>query len=218
MISTSEARDILGKDLIGLEDLLVVAKEMGFSRNMLTKCKVPAIPFSTSDLRKAKGKYILMLVFNRLADGRLITINGLRKRFGVDPGKKEPCFYNQDWYLREGFAKAGIKKTQWALIRKDLISSSRAQSPQKWADKITLPCAVITAYAFFVYWFYSAGRCLWKQDYIWCSDLDHNGDRVYVGRYKDPSGLNKNGFEVHRHLSIKNNYGVADIFTYSKEG
>ena len=43
--------------------------------------------------------------------------------------------------------------------------------------------------------------------FIWCNDVDANGDRIYVGRYFDPLGISKNGFSVHRQLRIKNNYG-----------
>lgn len=52
------------------------------------------------------------------------------------------------------------------------------------------------------------GEKLWDNDYIWCSDTYNNGDQIYVGRYTDLSGLNADGFEIHRHLKIKNNYGV----------
>ena len=48
-----------------------------------------------------------------------------------------------------------------------------------------------------------------NNDYVWCSDVDDKGDQIYVGRYTDASGLNADGFEIHRHLRIKQNYGVV---------
>ena len=38
-----------------------------------------------------------------------------------------------------------------------------------------------------------------------------NSDQIYVGRYIDPIKINKNGFSIHRHLKIKNNYGISNI-------
>ena len=52
---------------------------------------------------------------------------------------------------------------------------------------------------------------LWRHDFIWCDDSDHNGDRIYTGRYIDPNGINKNGFNIHRHLSIRPCYGAAPV-------
>ena len=49
---------------------------------------------------------------------------------------------------------------------------------------------------------------LWNYDYVWCKDRDNTGDQIYVGRYTDPDGINADGFEIHRHLSIKKSYGA----------
>jgi len=62
-----------------------------------------------------------------------------------------------------------------------------------------------------VYYFHTQGGLLWKSDFIWCSDKDKNGDQIYVGRYRDPLGVNKNGFNIHRHLKIRNYYGLAPV-------
>lgn len=205
------ARNILKEDFIGIDELVRIARNIGLCKRLLESSPVPRIPFSANLLKKAKGRYILLLMFPFSVDGSLITVNSLRKKFGVG-GKKGPFFYNQDWYLCEPFANKGTRKAQWLLVRKQLIPASRARQPKRWADKSLLPSALACAYTFFVYWFHSKGKCLWEHDYLWCSDLDHNGDRVYVGRYVDPAGINRDGFEIHRHLSIKDNYGVVDIF------
>lgn len=44
---------------------------------------------------------------------------------------------------------------------------------------------------------------LWYHDFVWCEDLDHNGDRIYVAKYHDVDVINKNGFRIHRHLALR---------------
>ena len=52
------------------------------------------------------------------------------------------------------------------------------------------------------------GFMLFENDYVWTSDKDVNGDIIYVAKYKDLLCVVKNGFEIHRHLSLKNNYST----------
>lgn len=54
------------------------------------------------------------------------------------------------------------------------------------------------------------GEKLWYHDFVWCSDVDHNGDRIYVGKYNDIDGVNKDGFSIHRHLALRLCYGCID--------
>ena len=97
----------------------------------------------------------------------------------------------------------------WHLIRKDVMESSRAVQP---ADLLKTGCsfppAVLCAWVFFA-WYFARNRFLWWHDFVWCSDTDHNGDRVYVGKYHDIDGVNKNGFSVHRHLALRSCYGAV---------
>jgi hypothetical protein len=78
--------------------------------------------------------------------------------------------------------------------------------PESLLVAYTFPPAVLCAFAFFVNWFYNS-ECVWEHDFVWCKDVDHNNDRIYVGKYRDTNGLNKNGFSIHRHLAIKSWYG-----------
>ncbi len=141
-----------------------------------------------------------------------ITLNQLRKQFGVDPAAGEPCFYNQDWYLKEDFAAKEATDGQWHVLPKKVREEWRAKQPEEIEAELTsterFPTAVTAAFAFFAYWFV-AGERLWEHDFIWCSDRDHNSDRIYVGCYKDPAGVNKNGFNIHRHLSLRSSYSAA---------
>ena len=74
--------------------------------------------------------------------------------------------------------------------------------------KEKFPSAILTSFVFFSYYLLSR-ELLWKNDFTWCSDLDNNGDQIYTGRYIDPKGINKNGFNIHRHLSIRSYHGAT---------
>ena len=60
-------------------------------------------------------------------------------------------------------------------------------------------------------YFYTNRKILWPYDFIWCSDFDHNGDRIYVGKYHDIDGVNKDGFSIHRHLALRICYASINI-------
>ena len=83
-------------------------------------------------------------------------------------------FYTQTWYLAEPFAQRPYKG-QYEL----------GIEPQP---------AVVLAKAFVDSAL--AGTILWGDSYHWTSDVDHNQDRVYVGRSVEYGGL-----QIHRHLT-----------------
>lgn len=147
-----------------------------------------------------------------------ITINQLREDFGIDPAISEPCFYNQDWYLKEGFASTTATDGEWHVLPKNVRDEWRAKRPEDIESELAsterLPTAVTAAFTFFAYWHHTGGEKLWKHDFLWCSDRDHNGDRIYVGRYEDPDGINKNGFNIHRHLALRPSYSAAPEIEY----
>lgn len=62
---------------------------------------------------------------------------------------------------------------------------------------------------FFAY-YHVRKELLWYHDFIWCHDIDHNGDRIYIGKYHDVDGVNKNGFSIHRHLALRNCYAAIE--------
>ena len=169
---------------------------------------VPAVPFSAEELEARKDDYLLVLGVSSFSDGTPVTIRNLRKRFGMDPGRSEPCFYNQDWYEKEAFIDIPMEDG-WFLIRRNVYEDSRAVQPAELMKEHAFPPAVRCAYAFFAAWF-ALGIRLWEHDFVWCSDTDHNGDRIYVGKYHDIDGVNRNGFSVHRHLALRPCYGCID--------
>lgn len=188
----------MGKNFIGPDELSVVSGKLGIraSKNL------PEMPFSKELLKKVKNDAVLIL-------GVPATINGMRDHFGLD-SKRKPCFYNQDWYLKERFANNKLK-LGWYLISKHVDPKSRAKRPQdiKQTKKSSFPSAALCTFTFFAYYFHTKGEVLWPHDFIWCSDKDKNGDQIYVGRYTDPLGISKNGFNIHRYLQIRSWHGLA---------
>jgi len=165
----------------------------------------PDPPFSEEIQRRYANTHILIFT-PRIP---WITLTGLREKFGTDP-VREPCMYNQDWYLKEDFANTP-PDGKWHLLRKEVLEELRAKRPEDIESSFTeeiFPSAISTALTFFA-WHALTGEVLWKHDFLWCSDRDHNGDRIYVGRYEDPTCVNKNGFNVHRHLSLRPAYSAA---------
>ena len=100
---------------------------------------------------------------------------------------------------------------KWYLIRKKILSETRGVSPDQIKIEINknerFPKAILAAYTFFLNYILNNGELLWRNDFLWCEDRDHNEDIIYVGRYEDPTGINKKGFNIHRHLNIKTSYG-----------
>jgi len=202
--SLEEAKAIFGKNFIGLKEIAKYSAEMGIR----IPIQIPEIPYNLAQLNAHSKNYLLVLGTSEMTDGEPLSLISLRTRFGIYFNKAEPCFYNQDWYMNEFFIKKPLT-VQWYMLRKNVIEESRAKSPDLISQDFKLPFAVECAYAFFLYYF-STGEYLWKHDFVWCKDTDHNNDRIYVGRYLDISGLNNNGFSIHRHLALRQCYGFID--------
>lgn len=203
LISELQAREIMGKGLIGAHEI----NSTGLFKE-IEETFIPKIPFSVRELEKKKDDYLLILGVDKLLSGEQVTIRNLLKIFGKDPNTKEPCFYNQDWYEKEDFIDIPMKN-EWFIIRKEVFEDSRAIQPGELLKKYQFPLAITCTYAFFVSWL-CFGLKLWYHDFVWCSDTDHNGDRIYVGKYNDIDGVNKNGFSIHRHLALRQCYACIE--------
>ncbi len=199
----------MSKNFIGAEELTSIASKMNLSVKALNEASIPYIPYSEQQLQQHKTTHLLILAVPFIENGASLNLMELRNFFGLNPDEKEPCFYNQDWYVKEEFVQKGFEDYQWFLIKKELIDDSRAKEINVETDLKNLPSALICAFSFFAYFFH-ANEYLWKNDFVWCSDTDANGDRIYVGRYFDSSGIAKNGFSIHRHLRLRNNYGCIN--------
>lgn len=209
--SITRAKEIMGKNFIGPDELFSIKDQLGISFQNVHN--IPTIPFPEDFLISLKDSAVLILAVPFYKDNSPLTILKLRKHFGWDPSISEPCFYNQDWYLKEPLANASPPKLNWYLLSKNLLEKSRGKAPdiieRIIPDKQKIPTAFLCSFVFFSYYIHTRGEILWKNDYLWCSDTDHYGDQIFVGRYIDPTGVNKKGFSIHRHLSIKACYGFA---------
>ena len=204
--SIKEAELIFGENFIGVKQLRSCSLLIGIK----VPDFIPDLPYSIDDLKLKSEDYILMLGSTQMTNGKHLSIKSLRNHFGLDPDKSEPCFYNQDWYLNEPFIHKTLEN-KWYLIRKNIFTESRSINPDSLLKQYKFPSAILCTVTFFLYWFI-VGKRLWEFDFIWCEDLDHNGDRIYVGKYRDIDGINKNGFSIHRHLKLRDFYGCVDVY------
>jgi hypothetical protein len=206
-----KVKQIFKKNFIGFEELNQISLKLGINIPNNIENNIPEIPYSEDVLLNLKDEYILVLGIPFYKDGSELTIVKLREHFGWNPDKYEPCFYNQDWYLKEEFANTSTIDLKWYLIKKEVNEETRSISPDIIINELDeqqyLPSALLTVYTFFVFALLESEENLWEHDYIWCSDVDHNGDRIYTGRYIDSTGINKRGFSIHRHLSLSKIYG-----------
>lgn len=199
-------KDLFGNSFIGPEQVDKLLARMGLPA--LSEQDVPEMNYPMDVLRDKADEYLLVMGFAGSKNNPLDIIK-FRDSFGIDPDKSEPCLYNQDWYLAEDFVRTTLEK-RWYLIKRDVYEDSRAVLPNDLIKrKLSFPSAVLCVYTFFAY-FFSYGEYLWYHDFIWCCDEDHNGDRIYVGKYHDIDGINKNGFSIHRHLALRNCYASTD--------
>jgi len=197
-------KQLFGHNLIGPDELKSLLAKLGWG----TDISVPELNYPEEQLKQCAKDYLLVMGVPEIG-GRPVTIRTLREAFGFDPDESEPCFYNQDWYMHEDFIDRTLQ-SRWYLVRKQVVESSRAVMPEQLMEnRYAFPSAILCAFAFFAYYFHY-GEHLWYHDFVWCSDTDHNGDRIYVGKYHDVDGVNKNGFSVHRHLALRQCYAAVN--------
>lgn len=205
----AQAQQLFGRNFIGLQELAGVAAKLPAKLPEVA----PEIPYAQQRLAPLAQDYLLLLGTSVMPNGKPLNLLSLREYYGVNPDTSEPCFYNQDWYLNEDFMTATLED-RWYLIKKNVIFETRAMSPLdimgEWPG-LHFPPAILCAYAFFACCLVRH-EYLWVHDFVWCNDVDHNGDRIYVGKYHDVDGVNKNGFSIHRHLALRTCYGAVDVY------
>lgn len=203
----AQAQQLFGKNFIGLQELAGIAAKFPVKLPEAA----PEIPCTPQELAPLAQDYLLLLGASAMPNGKPLNLLALREHCGINPDASEPCFYNQDWYLNEDFMTTTLED-RWYLIKKNVILATRAASPSDILIKMPelhFPSAILCAYAFFACYF-ARREYLWIHDFVWCDDADHNGDRIYVGKYHDVDGVNKNGFSIHRHLALRPCYGAVD--------
>lgn len=200
-----QAFSIMGENFIGPFELNNINEKMGCKNFVDT---FPLIDFSKEELIKSKETHLLILGNPFDLKGNPLNLMTLRDSLGINSQNSLPCFYNQDWYLAEPFMYESNINLKWYLIRKNVLSETRGKDPEMFMkNQRSFPSALLCAYVFFAQFLYNK-EILWENDFVWCNDLDSNGDQIYVGRYKDILGLSKDGFSIHRHLRIRDNYGA----------
>lgn len=193
----SEYKKKLGPNFIGPEEINASCEGfLHFSQEEYIKIPFSLDEISTNDL--------LILTKSTLKNKKSLTIANFKNAFENALNFSSVVFYNQDWYLNEKFYNENVLKLEWNIIPLAAPVQNRGIMPD---DEIvdSLPSAVLLVYTFFIYALINE-EVLWRHDYLWCSDVDNNNDKIYVGRYYDITELAKPGFSIHRHLSIKNNY------------
>ena len=198
--TVEEAKILFGKNFIGPESLINISEYLNFAVPQV----LPELEYSIKELEEHSEDYILILAVSNFNNGKPVNIIEFRKLIGVN-NDNDPSFYNQDWYLLEKFASNKLT-SGWYFVRKEIVDSTRSLSPELISVTRKFPPAILCVYTFFIYYF-THKVLLWENDYLWCLDKDANGDRVYVGRYRDILGINNDGFSIHRHLSLKYCYG-----------
>lgn len=98
-------------------------------------------------------------------------------------------FYAQTWYLDEPFLDR-----QWPPLLR--TSPSQVVDCAAVSDADRLPSASQLAFLYVC----DPHATVWGR-YLWCSDLDSLGQRIYVG-------ANGKGLEIHRHLHITSRWGI----------
>ena len=198
-------KQLFGEKFVGREELKPFFEAMGFQ-----DCDIDDVPINYNDEvleRAASEGYILILGVSHINENE-ISLRFIRDKFGVNPDDSEPCLYNQDWYMKEDFMDLTLDD-RWYLIKKEVFENSRAIMPNDLENRgLTFPSSILCGYTFFAYYF-ARQEYLWWHDFVWCCDTDHNGDRIYVGKYHDIDGVNKNGFSIHRHLALRNCYAAV---------
>jgi len=201
-----------GRNLILPDELNRISEKLGIAAILPESYGVPDIP---EIVMNHPDQYLVIPGVPFTQDNLPLTLARMRTVYGTDPEKSQPCFYNQDWYLNEAFATETTLEARWYILLKSVPEPTRARDPEDLLESLftgsAFPSAILTAYVFFAWYFLTGGEKLWDHDFLWCSDHDHHGDRIYTGRYTDPAGINRNGFNIHRHLKLREQYGAISV-------
>ena len=180
--STSQklAREIMGQKMFGVEEAI---KFFGVSPSKQQLAYLAEVPWTEEVLRSVKDTHLLVAVFQM----SILDIRGHVEGKGL--------FYSQDWYNKQSFAK-DRGEVGWQLVRKEPVKDSTSKT---WEEQQALlskdeetPKAQVMVYSVIGHYL-ATGEKLFPSIYVRCSDLDSDGDRVYVGRF-DSDGLRVDGY------------------------
>lgn len=108
-------------------------------------------------------------------------------------------FYSQSWYEGEDFAQVpanAFLDTRWG----------RPLAPPKFESSPHLRGQALPPAVMVIAWMLRAPlHDTWSR-YLWCSDVDAKGQRIYVGGVCAENGWK---IEIHRHLALTERWGVC---------
>ncbi len=175
--SQKRAREIMGKNFFGVEEAIQHFK-VNPSKQQLAA--LSEVPFTEAIFEECKNTHVLVAVFP-------LSILEIR---GKVPDNQR-LFNNQDSYNKEFFAKDNGEEAEWQLVLKTPINNS---TNKNWDEQQALlakneetPTARVMVYTIIGHYL-ATGERLFENVYIRCSNVDSDGDRVYVGDF-DSSGL-----------------------------
>ena len=103
-------------------------------------------------------------------------------------------FYSQSWFAREAFMRT-LPSDPLPIRPSRLVRLG--QVPK---SSTGLPRAVDLAHLFLAH----PDDAIWGS-WLWCSDVDSSGQRIYVGGVSSANGRR---FEIHRYLHLTMQFGV----------
>ncbi len=213
-IEFDEAREIFGKDFLGLE---AIQTTFGVELTPEELQEIENIPFTREDLEQAKQLgMMLVLRVPRLGEGkteRPLTIDSARELFakgdslGDPKEKKQKVFYGkkgESWYDGEKFATQDTPKLGWGLVMKSVLPDSLSKNwdqqeevLKKWAKDNNIDPALVKrrtpieiAYDTLIYYGENKESLL-ENRYDWTGVRSSVGHFVRVGGF-DSGGLHVN--------------------------
>ncbi len=131
-LTVERAQEIMGADFLGPE---AVEKTFGFLPEV-----IPALPFSESDLERAKElNQFLVLRVDQTTNGKPLAMKEINKMLEKQIKKegKGKILFNTDWYKNEEFFTKDTPKLSWALVSKAEIPGSTSKNYLQQTEQIS---------------------------------------------------------------------------------
>ncbi len=179
--SQKRAREIMGRNMFGIEEAI---GHFGVNPSRQQLAVLADVPFTEATLEACKDTHVLVAVFPL----SVLDVRGKAER---------KLFYSHEdaWYNKQAFAK-DRGETRWMLVRKTPVDNSMSKT---WDEQQALlgkdnetPTVQVMVYTIIGHYL-NTGERLFENVYVRCSDVDSDGDRVYVGTF-DSNGLSVDNY------------------------